>query len=95
MALYTFFLEYEGGTYISQVKVSKKELAPKAWAMQFDLPSRKRYRKFFEPKFQEKLVESLDLNIIIALENVKNTWSFSAYRLDRPATIHFTKTVEK
>jgi len=95
MALYTFFLDYKGGTYISQVRAARKDLAPKVWAIQFDLPSKKQYKKLFEPKFQEKLIASLDLNIIFAVEGVRNTWTFHAYRLDNLATINFTKTVEK
>ena len=32
MALYTFVLEYDGGTYVSQVLAASKDEAPAAWA---------------------------------------------------------------
>jgi hypothetical protein len=95
MALYTFFLEYEGGTYISQVRATREDLATKVWASEFKLAGEKKYRKFFEANFQKKLLASLDLNLISPIEGVKNTWDFSAYTLDKPATIHFTKTVDR
>lgn len=95
MSLYTFFLEYEGGTYISQVRARTERLATKAWATGLKLAGRKKYREYFEDDFQRKLLESLDLNLISSIDGIKNTWSFSAYRLDKPATIHFTKTVDR
>ena len=95
MALYTFFLEYEGGTYISQVKAIGEKRATKIWASEFKLSETKQYGRFFEDNFQKKLVESLDLNLISQIDGVKNTWAFSAYMLDKPATIHFTKTVDR
>ncbi|MBK8302482.1 MAG: hypothetical protein WBC19_08895 [Pyrinomonadaceae bacterium] len=92
MATYTFFLEYGGGTYISQIQAPSKDLAPKIWISQFDLPTRRPYRKLFEKDFQKKVIESLDLNLISAIDGVINTWDFSAYGLDEPSTIHFVKT---
>jgi hypothetical protein len=35
MPLYTFFIEYRGGTYISQVRARSSPLATKAWAGKF------------------------------------------------------------
>jgi len=85
-------LEYEGGTYISQIEAAHHEEAPRAWAMQFDLHLRPEYLKYFENEFGAKLVESLDLNLLTPVERVANTWAWSAYRLEKPSTIHFTKT---
>jgi hypothetical protein len=92
MALYTFFLEYGGGTYISQVEAVDHEEAAKEWAIRFDLHSSPDYRGFFEDNFGEKLMNSLDLNLVTTITGVINTWSWGAYRLEKPATIHFTKT---
>lgn len=94
MALYTFILEYEGGTYISQVYAQEQMEAPRIWATAFALDSNPEYAKFFEPDFRKKLVESLELNLVTELQGLINTYSWSAYRLDKPATIHFIKTAE-
>ena len=92
MPLYTFFLEYDGGTYISQVEAKDNFSAPEIWAKQFRLPEIFDYKEFFEDGFAEKLTQSLDLKLISAIEGLKNTWAFTAYKLERPATIHFTQT---
>jgi hypothetical protein len=95
MALYTFFLEYDGGTYISQVEAENQTQAPKVWATGFDLNNKREYARFFEPDFSVKLIESLDLNLITDLDGIANTWAWSAYRVQRPTTIHFTQTVQE
>ncbi|HMM81518.1 MAG TPA: hypothetical protein PKC65_16010 [Pyrinomonadaceae bacterium] len=92
MSLFTFFLEYEGGTYITQITAKNPKLAIETWAKEFDLHNKVEFADIFEPRFQEKLVESLDLKLFFPIENVINTWTFNAYRLDRQATIHLTKT---
>lgn len=93
MPLYTFFLEYGGGTYVSQVEASDEMEAPQKWASNFDLHITPDYEKLFERDFRKKLIESLDLNLVAELQDLINTWAWSAYRLEKPATIHFTKTV--
>jgi hypothetical protein len=92
MALYTFILEYEGGTYISQVQAQEQMEAPRIWATAFDLDSNTEYTKQFESDFRKKLVESLELDLVVELQGLVNAYSWTAYRLEKPATIHFIKT---
>ena len=94
MPLYTFFLEYGGGTYVSQVEASDEIEAPRKWASNFDLHAKTEYQDLFENDFGNKLIESLELNLITELKDLVNAWAWSAYRLDKPSTIHFTKTAE-
>ena len=94
MGLYTFFLEYEGGTYISQVSAESHEAAPRKWIEEFTQPNEKEYLHLFEKDFRESLIASLQLNLITPIDGLTNTWSFSAYALEKPSTIHFTQTVE-
>jgi hypothetical protein len=89
---FTFFLEYKGGTYISQVTAESFVAAPSAWANQFDLHTKPELREYFTPSFRADLIKSLDLNMISPMDGLENTWSFSAYQLSEPATIHFTQT---
>ena len=95
MPLYTFILEYKGGTYISQVSASSFKEAPRVWANAFDSNTKPEYQKLFEPDFDRKLIESLEPELITPLTGLLNTWAWSAYRLESPATIHFTRTAEQ
>jgi hypothetical protein len=95
MALYTFILEYEGGTYISQVHAQEQMEAPRIWATAFDLDSNPEYTKFFESDFRKKLVESLELDLVVELQGLINAYAWTAYRLEKPATIHFIETANR
>ncbi|MBV9217472.1 MAG: hypothetical protein JO053_14995 [Acidobacteria bacterium] len=92
LPLYTFFLEYRGGTYIAQVRARSFRSAPAVWAKSFEFPDAESESKYFEPKFKEKLIESVDLDMPTPIDGIRNTWYFSAFRLDNCATIHFTQT---
>jgi hypothetical protein len=88
MPLYTFFLEYKGGTYISQVHARSSPLATRAWA-----------RKFLEMKVpglgarsKSDLVEKILGDAPTALDGLKNIWCSSALVRGHLALIHFTKT---
>ncbi len=91
--LYTFVLEYGGGTYVSQVAESSAAKALERWIDGFDLHRQKAYSRFFEPQFHKKLKESLDVDLLVPIENVVNVWSWGAFMLDKPSTLTLIKTV--
>jgi hypothetical protein len=96
MPLYTFFLHHEGGTYISQVRAKGHKTALRKWARDFDLTSQSKYKRYFESRFKEKLLESLDIDLfglLVAIDGVVNTWTFSPIFVNKPTEILFTETV--
>ena len=92
MPLFTFFLEYRGGTYISQVTAPDHSSAPQTWAGAFVLDEDAELRPLFELEFRRKLSESMNTDLPTPIEGVVNTWAICAIHLEHPATIHFTQT---
>lgn len=91
MPLYTFFLEYKGGTYISQVRARSTTLAMKAWA-----------GKFVELKVpglgtttKHALAEKIGRDVPTALDGLKGTWCSSALVRGHLALMHFIQTEEQ
>ena len=50
MPLYTFILDYRGGTYISQVRAPNYKMAPRVWAEKLDLTAIAKLEKGFGDK---------------------------------------------
>ena len=90
MNLYTFFLEYAGGTYISQVYADDMLEAPTTWLETLN----QEVIVNAGADFKHKLLESLEMNPT-PLEDIENTWSFSGLIDDNLALIHFTQTVKE
>ena len=89
MNRYTFFLEYLGGTYVSQINATGILEAPKIWIEALD------QEDIFEAKvnFKDELLQSFDIPPT-PIEGIKNTWSLSGLVDHNLATIHFTQTVK-
>ncbi len=94
MALFTFFFEYDGGTYIEQVRETGYRRAATTWAKGFNLHEESGYKKVFEKGFHEKLIRSVAFDRPVAIEGISKTWCVSGIYLRRRATIHFTQTKE-
>lgn len=94
MPLFTFFFEYDGGTYIDQVSADDFQGAANTWAEGFGLHAESGYEKFFEKGFHENLIRSVHFNVPVAIDGISNTWCASSIYLSRRATIHFTQTEE-
>ena len=92
MALYTFFLDYRGGTYISQVTAPDHLSAPRVWAEAFQLDQNDELAQSFEPSFRRKLSESLESDEPTSVLGLTNTWCLTVVHLDELAIIHFTRT---
>ncbi len=84
--LYTFFLEYKGGTYISQVKASSPARALAAWAEALNSTEVKGLGKIRKQKLTEQANQPPT-----PLEGVKNTWCWSVLLRGDLALIHFTR----
>lgn len=96
MSLYTFFLHHKGGTYISQVKAKGHKAALRKWARDFDLSLESKYKKEFEVRFKEKLMESLEIDLyglLVAINGVANTWTFLPLFVKKRTEVYFIETV--
>ncbi len=87
--LYTFFLDYKGGTYVSQVKASSPRRALAAWAetlQEADING-------LGSSAKKKLINQIN-QPPTPLNHIKNTWCYSALLRGDLALIHFTMTKE-
>ena len=90
MALYTFIMEYQGGTYTSQVEEAGPESACKSWAQNLDIVPIFN----FGAKGKEKLIKEIENNPPVSVRNVFNTWFTSANIFGKTAYINFVLTVK-
>jgi hypothetical protein len=93
--LYTFFFEYNEGTYITQVKCKCFTDAPLIWAEGFDLHISTGYSKYFEKNFHDKLIRSVSSEPPTDLSGMVKTWYVSSQYLKKKSTIHFTETQDE
>ena len=89
MPLFTFFLEYKGGTYISQVRAQSYKSAPKVWAEKLDLSVISQ----LESDFQSKLLKSVDNEIPTPIKGIDKVWCCSLLSL-KETLMHFVQTSE-
>jgi hypothetical protein len=89
MPLFTFFLEYKGGTYISQVRAQSYKSAPKVWAEKLDLSVISQ----LERDFKRKLQESVDGETPTPLKGIDKTWCCSLLTL-KETLVHFVQTCD-
>jgi hypothetical protein len=90
MPLYTFIMEFEGGTYISQVKASSPKSACVKWAESLDASGIYRLSE----AGKSILVEEMKNVAPTAIKGVLNTWFSSALILGKSANINLVQTVE-
>ncbi len=88
MALYTFMLEYAGGTYISQLKAASPKSACVKWAQKLDGAQVKGVRV----KDKESLIEQMKEEIPFALDGMSNAWCNSALIRGKLALINLVQT---
>jgi len=85
--LYTFFLDYKGGTYVSQVKASSPVKALMVWTETLDDTN----VDGLSHSAKKKLITEINEQPT-PLEGVKNTWCCSVLLRGHLALIHFTLT---
>ena len=89
MGLFTFVLEYGGGTYLSQVRAENFAAAPKAWADELNAEEISDEGNIFKIE----LLSSLESENPTPLDGLVNTWCLSLSVLDELALVHYCQTV--
>lgn len=98
MPLYTFIMDYRGGTYLSQVRAVSPKSAIKRWAKQLD----PKPIKWFGVKAKEELLSSLreaeewnnKFPFPTAIKDVINIWCHTALIRGHLALIDIVETAE-
>lgn len=88
MPLFTFVLEFDGGTYLSQVTAPSSRAAPAIWARAHipnPLPG-------FGPASNKKLAQELSESEPVAIAGLHATWCISATVRGKLALVHFVQT---
>jgi hypothetical protein len=88
MALYTFIMEYAGGTYISQVKAPSPKSACVKWAQKLGDTE----VEGLGPKGRNSLIEQMKEESPVALGGVSNVWCNSALVRGELALINLVRT---
>jgi hypothetical protein len=74
MPLYTFIMEYAGGTYVSQVTASSPKSASVKWAQRLDVSQ----VSGLGQKSKESLIEEMKADVPLTLTGLSNSWCATA-----------------
>jgi hypothetical protein len=88
MPLYTFIMDYDGGTYVSQAKAPSPKSACLNWARTLDVPQ----IKGLGGKSHESLIAKMREASPTPLDGVLNTWCATALIRGRLALINIVQT---
>ena len=88
MPLYTFIMEYAGGTYISQVRAASPKAAVGRWAR--ELPADE--IRDFGPASQARLVREVAEEVLTPVEGLSNVWCVATLIRGQLALINFVHT---
>ncbi len=95
MDLYTFFMEFRGGTYISQVEATSERQAVKRWADQLNPQE----VQDFDEQSKEQLImdipEMIEEEMVASVDSLENVWSFTYQFPKGFAFINFVKTMDE
>jgi hypothetical protein len=90
MSLYTFIMDYKGGTYISQIEEVSLKTACNKWAKQ--LNTNEIYGLGEKSKALLKML-SLEEEIV-AINGLNNVWCFTAFIRNSLVLVNIVKTAE-
>lgn len=82
--LYTFFLDYDGGTYVYQVKSSFDNVC-KTWAEGLNA-------NFLDQSKRKSLITQMKSAEPVLIDGLRNAWCVSALIEDNLALVHFVRT---
>lgn len=88
MNLYTFFMEFEGGTYISQVAAPSLKLAMRKWANSLDTTQ----IKGMGPTLKKQVIQEIEGEEATPLEGLKNAWCFALSPKGKFCLVNFVET---
>ncbi len=89
MELYTFILDYLGGTYISQVKSSNKFEAMKLWIQNLQIDE---IENFSNNDKMNLIRDNFSDEDPIAISGLKNVWHFLITTSKGTGFVNFVKT---
>lgn len=89
MSLYTFIMQYRGGTYIKQVSDRSKESAMRKWLRELDI---KNVKEFSEADKQKLILDDFSDEAPIPITGCKNTWCFGLRTSKELALVNFVLT---
>jgi hypothetical protein len=92
MPLYTFIMEYLGGTYISQVRAANPRLAARTWAKTLDYNEVLGMGETAKKKLTEEMLSGYSDPVPIT--GVKHTWYCSALVRNKLMGINIVQTEE-
>ncbi|MEZ4799621.1 MAG: hypothetical protein R2809_07590 [Flavobacteriales bacterium] len=90
-SLYTFIMEFKGGTYISQVIADNEEKACNQWAESLNIDE----IEGFGIRAKQALFVELKNEEATPIMNNKNIWMMGVDLLGHYSVIHIIKTVEE
>lgn len=90
MALFTFIMDYRGGTYISQVNANSLNKAKEKWVMQIKVTE----VKDLGDKTMKQLVEELLEDDSVLIDGLKNIWHNLYLVKGGYITVHIIKTLK-
>jgi hypothetical protein len=90
MPLYTFIMEYAGGTHVSQIKASSPKTACIKWARDLDISQ----VEGLGLKSKDSLIEQMRTEPPVALDAMSNAWCATALLRGELALINVVRTVQ-
>lgn len=90
MALFTFILDYSGGTYLSQVDSKNHVKAPGVWSNQLNANHLGKKAELFK----NQLISLVDSESPVAVEGLVNTWCLTFTLVNELAIVHYCKTAK-
>ena len=88
MPLYTFVMDYAGGTYVSQVKATSPKSAVKRWASELPVDEIDK----FGSASKARLIKDVDDEVPIMIAGLSNVWCSTARIRGKLALINFVRT---
>jgi hypothetical protein len=91
MALYTFVLEYDGGTYIAQVRSQSPKSAIKKWLNHIAKDS----TMGLSPNIKKSLTDNFITDTPTPITGISKTWCISASVRGKLALVNLVQTHEE
>jgi hypothetical protein len=89
--LFTILMEWDGGTYVDQVRAASPKQALRKWARGLKVES----IPAMGDRTKVRFVEQLASEQVVPLDGLANAWCASASLRGRPALINIVGTVER
>jgi len=90
MSVYTFIMDYDGGTYVSQVRSSSPIGAARKWAQSFDTRGVEGIGEASKLQMVNELNSGFEEPV--PLEGMLNTWCIHFVLRGKSALVNFVKT---